>query len=799
MCGGVSSGASSVCSSSDQSQQTSCKAKKWDGKVLVEFSPVKLRVIKECGVAVSNESKDGDTAYVEEYINVLEWEYYRVNHSRQNEKLAFDDFIFVNCSDTKGIELYNTCAENANVPLSLKKDSKVKAGLIGKLEFALGQLKDYLFKLEKKDGYANGGEVRLYICAIHPFECLMFAFQKIFGFAVEEELDKDGPTYKNNDDTEVYSDEIYKGFMNDACNNRILSQTKEWFNQHHWKVNLEYCGVHQVYLEQATILTEQGKKNKRKKEINDLMAVLKGPTDKITQTYNKIRPVYQGYNEKADKEYQSLLSQWKANVGEVKKVWEWAPYGQSHYSYMEYPALEYEGEYRAYPDLENILKEMDVAEANARKEASKTDVMKKRAESMKKQAEKEEKELYDAKVKEADEIHDKLDELEKRKTSGTEESKLWEERYDQDHNTSDLDKEEQRNLIEYQGEMLNEDQLREKLAEVVDEFSKKNKEILKAYNDATAILKKIDKNETDKWLTIAQVAAGVAAIALTIAFPPAAIGIMAVASTVSIGCEVAKWSTDDNWTDNWGSHTASIAIDLVSFAFIPLFGSISKTAKLAQAVDETGKMITSTERSLANLSKTTKATRVEAVFKDTAAASKEAAPSKFAVERSTSVTVTQSKAPKTRSLKEVFEEIEKPVDLSKSKAARRQLPYERKRLLDLSIQAKQRSSYLDAPFKNRNVKFDFVVKDFSQETGFGRLCKALGYDNVYNLSESFKLINRSVPPGIAIVATFYTAINSALNIYKSYSIASGIGFFFDESLNPAVLQGIDPETFKKLK
>ena len=769
---------------------------------MVEFSPVKLRTIKECGVAVSSESKDGNTAYVEKNVNVLEWEYYRVNHSRPNEKLTFDDFIFVNCSGIKGAELYNTCAENANVPLSLKKSTQVRTGLIGELEFAIGQLKDFLFKLEKKDGYVNGGDVRLYICAIHPFECLLFAFQKILGFAVEEELYKDGPTFKSNNDTEVYSDEIYKGFMNDACNNGLLSRTKEWFNEHHWKVSLEYCAVHQLFLEQATVLTEQGKKNKRRKEINDLMSILKGPTDKIEQKYNSIRPVYQGYNAKADKEYQSLLSQWQADMGEVKKVWLWAPYGQSHYSYMQYPALEYEGEYYAYPELEKLLNEMDVAEANARKEANKSETMKKRAESMKKQAEKEEKELYDAKVKEADEIHDKLDELEKRKTSGTEESKLWEERYDQDHNTSDLSKEEQRNLIEYQGELLNEDQLNEKLAEVVDEFNKKNKEILKAYSDATAILKKIDKNETDKWLTIAQVAAGVVAIALVVAFPPAAIGIMAVASTVSIGCEVTKWSTDDNWTDNWGSHTASIAIDLVSFALTPIFGCVSKTAKLAQAVDETGKLITSTEKTIANLSKTTKATKVEAVFKDAAAASKEAAPSKFAVERSSSVTVTQSKVPKVRNLKEFYEEISKPMDLSKSQAARRKpsdLPYQRQRLDDLSIQAKQRTSYLDAPFKNRNVKLDFVAKDLSQETGFGRLCKALGYDNVYNLSESFKLINRSVPRSIAIVATIYTVINSALNMYKSYSIASGIGFFFDESLNPTVLQGLDPETIKKIK
>ena len=338
MCNGCISDNTSSCQPRE-TEVNSC-TKPCEKNVLVVFSSVNLRTLEECGREKAETDEEGNSVTVVKHINVMEWAYSPKNYTPK-DILDCGEKIFVDCSDVVGTELYQACggvtreseayaakAESVTISKQVMSNPEDVSGLIAELVFATSQLKDFLFQLQK-DGYIDGGDVTLRVCAIHPVECLLFAFLKILGLYVEKQ-------------------ELYGKFCDKAFANPVLKKTQDWLEQRHWKIKVEYCSVSQIYIQEVQMLTEKGKREKRKKEVEELKKRMEDIRYKWIQVVNK-RRLSNGswiYPE----EYSSLLKGW-TDLGKDHGIHRGSgvfhkDYGELGYQEVDYPALEYEWNFK---------------------------------------------------------------------------------------------------------------------------------------------------------------------------------------------------------------------------------------------------------------------------------------------------------------------------------------------------------------------------------------------------------------------------------------------------------------------
>lgn len=604
--------------------------RKWRGKILVEFAPFSFRNIKESGQEKTDYAEDGNSFKAEKYMDVMEWmyvdpkgKYAKKGNAEKSEAIKYNNFIYVNCCNVTGGDLLTASVDTSGTHTR-------HLALMERLEFAVRTLKDYFERLERVCYINSGGSVRLYLSAYYPVDMLLFGFQKALGFSVEKGLLEHSVTERSQNigDEDVYRYDLYEGFLEKVKNNSNLKLMANWFKEHHWKFHLETCEVHQMYNLSGTFWTEQGTLNRRKREMIKLMQLLHKPTREFEKAYEdgqglfyKDSSMYDSYVRSWRSQKKPLLFEDRTNdyveleddislsKGEFRNNESDAFITiQVHYK-MLYPAIEYEGVFYTYFGLRDKIKQERREFLEKQHKDNDLGKVKKQAEEMKRSAEREEKKLYDESEAEADIIHNKIDELHNRKKKGSPEQKAWQKSYMESHVSSTEESNEVKDmeLIEYRGEMLNEAQLNQKLDELVDDFNKKSNEIYKKYDKANKLLKKVKKLEWDKWLTVIQILGAVACLALTIICPPAGGAAMLISSAVSIGCESYKWITDES-NKNWGSHVFSIAMDVISLAFVPLVGIINKSAKLTQVGYTVG-------RGIQEAGHVTKAGAVETVTK----------------------------------------------------------------------------------------------------------------------------------------------------------------------------------------
>ena len=573
MCGN-SSGASEICSPTESSEPKSCLVP-GEKNVLVVFSSVSLLMLKKCGKMEINTSEDNMSFSTKRMFNTIEWEYFSDQLNLSPSSDYYDYKLFDDCSGLKGMELVHACTEPKSAAL-------VDSQLLGELLFVVTQLKDYLVGLTKE--YPSGGKIRLSVCAIHPVECLLFAFQKVLGCSVENES-------------------LYLDFFTTVNRNPVLANMKNWLDmdEHKWKVELEYCSVHQLYIEEAHRWTPFGMKENRMKEMKRLRDVLKPVANSLIIAY---RAWVSGHNETNDTEkmiklnenYNAELDKWKAKgfILRDKRDSSINPMSGGGGTYCE-PYLEFEGFERRYQDLEELIKEQEESDIAAAKEALKPENVNKRKKEIDDILEVKKKEknrsLYELQQRD-EQIDKKLKELENRNNVGSTESKEWDNRAVQIYNSSN-EYQKNKNLIEFEGNLLDADQLKMKKAESSVERKKASSEywdlhdkLVGEKNNLDSLVKAMEEADSkaalDRVLTGIQLGLAAAGITLLIivaapvAAPVAAIcgGLAATATVASVGIEVYKWVEIDEGK-NVGSHLFSIVLDVISFKCLPIFKSTS--------------------------------------------------------------------------------------------------------------------------------------------------------------------------------------------------------------------------------
>lgn len=583
MCGGVSSGASSVSASpssktANAANESSSSEKKGEKKVLVVFSSVDLPTLKKCGKTKTVVSDDNKSYSMERLLNVLEWEYYAPSLNFTPGANYYDHKIFVDCGDLTGVELARAYSGPKEVNLS-------KSELLRELDFALYQLKEYL--LDQTKEYPQGGKVKLSICAIHPVECLLFAFQKILGCSVEGES-------------------VYLEFLDRVSKKPSLANAKDWLDMkgHKWEVELEYCGVYQLFSEEAVKWTPAGLKEKRMKEMERMRDELKKAANALiiaykawvighNNTYDSDKMM--SLNEQHDKE----LKKWKDKGFILRPHWDSSvnPAAGGGYTYDE-PYLEYEGRECRYQDFEEMIAQQIQEDHDAMMEAAKPENADKQKKEIDKtiSEKKKEKNLALNDLNERDKAIDgKIAELHKRNTANSNESNSWEAQSVEIYDTSEEQKENKK-LIEFEGDLLNEEQLKAKKAEnaeerkrVSGEFWKWNDHLVKQKQDIDDLVKKVreaqEKEELDNVLSWVQFGIAVVGVALLVvvaapvAAPIAAVaaGAATVTTAASVAIETYRWVAIDGG-DKAGTHLLSIGLDLISFKCLPVFKMLGKSA-----------------------------------------------------------------------------------------------------------------------------------------------------------------------------------------------------------------------------
>ena len=547
---------------------------------MVTFSSVNLKTLTECGQQKAFPDSTGESIFLEKRINLTEWEYSTKNYS-VNPK--YKKQIFIDCSDAHGDGIYQA----SGIYINSEKDREIEdAKLISKLIFSVREFKDFLYR--KNVQGIKKGTVHVYLSAIHPVECLLFAFEKVLGFSVEKE-------------------ELYQDFINKVFCNAVLMGTQKWLNMYGWTVKLEYCSLQQIYVNEIKVLTEYGKRMKNYREMEALRDVLKGPNDSFVREYRASDSLR--YEPHASN-YKKLLADWKAKGGLTRKGSGVVGYGGDFVN-MDYPAIEYAGARRTYGQFCALIEKADSEEKRRLKESQEMDAMKKRRDELKAQADKEEANLRADEKRfqqgRGAEINSKLQELEERKKVKSDPTTFWNVRYDQDYapeggmNTFeyDLQKNEERELIEFEGNLVDEEDLREKINEVNNDHYKRKKEIEKLRQAVDQLQDNIDDIFWDRIFTGIQLTLAVACmIAAPYASPLIAVAVLGVgAAVVDIGIEVTKWIViDDTWDEHLAAHLTTIGLDIAFAAFGPLFKKI--VGKIA--VNMVGKEIAATEKSLAS-------------------------------------------------------------------------------------------------------------------------------------------------------------------------------------------------------
>ena len=573
---------------------------------MVVFSSVSIATLKKCGVISTYVSADKLSYTTERLMNIIEWDYYSPSLSFTPDNNYYDHKIFVNCSDLSGMEVYQAYSGSTNVKLN-------NSELLNELRYALLQLKKYLLSLY--DEGPDGGKIKLSICAIHPVECLLFAFQKMLGCSIENES--------------LYLDffEIYK-------KDTTLAFAKDWLNtaQQKWEYEIEYCSVHQIFFEQATRWTPLGLREKRMQEMEKLRDTLEPVEKKLISAYNnwvsesgktfdydkatRLNEEYEAEIKKWEKKGYILRPKWDSNVN---------PASGGAWTY-HVPHLEFEGRECSYQMLNDMIKAQKDEDHNAVMEAAKPENAEKRKKEIDKTVNEKKKEK-NLKLKELDDrdkaIDGKIAELKKRNTDNSMESNLWNYSSKHLYNTAE-EQRENKKLIEFEGDLLDENQLRAKKAENAEEKQRISKEFWDLNdkmqtekqdidNLVQAVREAQEKEDLDRTLSWCQFGLAIAGMALLVvvaapvAAPVAAIcaGLAGVTTAAGIGIEVYKWVEIDEG-ENVGKHLFSIGLDLISFKCIPIFKILGrgavKEAKAAVSIQQkilTSEIETAASRSVA--------------------------------------------------------------------------------------------------------------------------------------------------------------------------------------------------------
>lgn len=551
----------------------------WDGTVFIVFSSVSLTKLKECGVEKTEVDSEGTEVSVVKMQNEVLWEHAPKNYTPNTSQA--DKKIFVDCSDALGDELFQASGEyDRNVAEGNRKSEFLLIN--DKLVFALRELRDFLYRLEKK-GYSKGGTVKLCISAVNPVECLLFSFLRVFGIKVVED-----------DLTEEYLQKVFS--------NPIVMQNDAWFNKRKikWNVDLVYCSTQRLSNLELKVLTPKGKRAKRVKQIKNLIEVLKEPTYRMERFWKDSdfgKKYISSY-----KKYEEALNDWKSKGGLVKTAYEGE---MSVYIRMDYPAVMFEGYPRHLNNLYGLLSKANREEQQILREENSEEGLKKKKADLDKEIANQEKAL---KRKRDNDRQGRLKEIRKKKlalqrrnnressetdleiTSGVEmdQDQFWEERYTQDYGNIDDEKRNQsKQKIEFEGKMMTEEELDGEVKKINEDNNRRRKEIDKLKDASKKLEDAIDDLFWDRVLTGIQI--GLAVVCLIAApfaapFAGLALGLAIGAAVVDAGIEVVKWGVIDDfkWNENSKNHLISIGLDVVSVGLIPLFRKLPQVARLAK-------------------------------------------------------------------------------------------------------------------------------------------------------------------------------------------------------------------------
>lgn len=570
-------------------------------KVVVEFAPFYFSSRTELGQEDREYAEDGDSYKAQKYVDVLEW-MYAPSKSRVSKKSGKPNkLIYVCCCNfTNGDVLSHAGTEGIlSYAYSLKQRWSNNA-LMEKVEFAIRQLKEYLESVENTDDFKyhyNCGSVKLYVSAYHPVDILLFAFQKALGFSVEKNIKSEGLALQNDKikEDEVFNKELYGDFIDRVKNNANIQYMARWIKEHHWTLHLEDCEVHQIYNMSGVFFTEQGKYKNRKKEITKLMNELDEPTMEFINAHIKGSGVFTDDFTL----YESCKRAWKENnnltiyeerYADVRNERKEKIYSTCFK--MEFPAMEYDGKLYSYYGLRDLLIEETDKLRKKNEKANNRSALEKQAKAQLEEIDKEEKAFNTRTNKQMEEIEGKKATLQKRRVEGSPEREAWVKSYAGSHASLDDTKDAVNDyeVIEYQGESLNEIELTKKQIEILHKQMAQSKKFCDRRLKALDLLKQLEKVNWDLKLTGLQVLVGLACMVLSVVLPPVGVFVATVVcSSASIFFEWKKIQNDDHAGENWKDHTFSILLDVVSMTLVPLLGVfISRSAKLIQATHTAG-------------------------------------------------------------------------------------------------------------------------------------------------------------------------------------------------------------------
>lgn len=589
MCGSG-TGAQGLTSEAPKQQvENQSSVQPWDGTVFVVFSSVSLTKLKECGVNKTQTDAEGKEVSIEKLQNEILWESSPKNYTPDTSKA--DKKIFVDCSDALGDELYMASGEYDRHGAEAEQRSEFLL-INDKLVFALRELRDFLYRLEKK-GYTKGGTVKLCISAVNPLECLLFSFLRVFEFKVVE-------------------DDLTEDYLQRVFSNPIVKQNKFWYNNRKikWKVELYYCSTQRLSNLEMRILTPKGKRSKRYKQIWNLIDVLTLPTLRLERLWRECE-----YGKKTlsnYKDYEAAINDWKGKGGLVKLPYQGEMGVQQR---MEYPAVMFEGYLRHMNDMYSLKMKAEKEQERILKEENSEEGLKKKKNDLDKEIARQEKEL---KKKRDNDKNGRLKEIKQKKlalqrrnnrepsvtdpeiANGVEldQDQFWEERYTQDYGSLDDESRNQaKQKIEFEGKMMTEKELDDEVRKINEDNNRRRHEINNLKDASAKLQDAIDDIFWDRVLTGIQIGLAVAClIAAPFAAPFAglALGLAIGSAVVDAGLEVVKWGVIDDfkWNDNSANHLISIGFDVVSVGLIPLFRKLPQAARLAKGVTLSEETIT---------------------------------------------------------------------------------------------------------------------------------------------------------------------------------------------------------------
>ena len=478
-------------------------------RMMVVFSP--FSICEMYDIYEEHFYVPGTTFASSKFAGILVKQYPENGDDMVQEKLGkkgYDKIFFVDCSDIKPKHFF---------------DSTYYLTPETSFNFFLRELKSHLVRLLlQPNGYPNGANIHLTVCAYHPMEALMFATQKFFKNSIAD------------------ADE-YKDFVNYVLDKnrrggggRFIKHIENWLDLYKWTIDVEYCSI---YVGHQLVTTDP-----YHAEINRLKGLIEDVKEwdkKVVKEQNEAEIA------KLEKEVNQLeyLMVGHYSGSNDSAIWE----RTDHYKkgidvpgYCNKRAVMaiYDDKWYTQRELWSELRKLENGETDP-------DKIREWCDEQEKDLKKKKKEQYDPKIAE---IETKIQILKARRNNAFEAQVLKDTYSDAYLGPNEI------NLshIEYQGRYVDYDKLVLERNKLLTRYNREKQEI----KDSRKIADKLELQKKDSIISTCL------AIASTVWAPLA---------LLDVGFEIYKMIRDD---DGLAEHAISLGLDAI--ALIPVMGGVMR-------------------------------------------------------------------------------------------------------------------------------------------------------------------------------------------------------------------------------